>query len=132
MIDFIPLWNKIDLNLNLIFMYSQCNVALSVLKGVCQIQLFMNGYQMMTAVCVDTPGGPESMLLRNVPRPQPEHGEVLIRVHATALNRADTLQVYPYRPYEYSSMALRSTTKSLSLLPPPIEQSQDHSKHMPI
>ncbi|CAB1335560.1 unnamed protein product [Coregonus sp. 'balchen'] len=67
--------------------------------------------KMMMAVCVDTPGGPESMLLRNVPRPQPEHGEVLIRVHATALNRADTLQrkgLYPAPPGESEVLGLEA------------------------
>lgn len=48
---------------------------------------------MMRAVCVDVPGGPENLLLRNIPRPQPRDGEILIKVHATALNRADLLQV---------------------------------------
>ncbi|XP_060919593.1 quinone oxidoreductase PIG3 isoform X1 [Labrus mixtus] len=54
--------------------------------------------KMMRAVCVDVPGGPENLLLRRVPRPQPKDGEILIKVHATALNRADLLQrrgLYP-------------------------------------
>ncbi|XP_044022685.1 quinone oxidoreductase PIG3 isoform X1 [Siniperca chuatsi] len=57
--------------------------------------------KMMRAVCVDVPGGPENLLLRTVPRPQPKDGEVLIKVHATALNRADLLQrrgLYPPPP----------------------------------
>uniref|UniRef100_A0A3P9AC25 Enoyl reductase (ER) domain-containing protein n=1 Tax=Esox lucius TaxID=8010 RepID=A0A3P9AC25_ESOLU len=65
--------------------------------------------QMMLAVCVDTPGGPENMLLRKVPRPQPKDGQVLIRVHATALNRADTLQrkgLYPAPPGESQVLGL--------------------------
>lgn len=49
--------------------------------------------KMMRAVCVDVPGGPENLLLQTVPKPQPKDGEVLIKVHATALNRADLLQV---------------------------------------
>uniref|UniRef100_A0AAQ6IH07 Enoyl reductase (ER) domain-containing protein n=1 Tax=Anabas testudineus TaxID=64144 RepID=A0AAQ6IH07_ANATE len=54
--------------------------------------------KMMRAVCVDKPGGPENLLLRNIPRPQPKDGEVLVKVHAAALNRADLLQrrgLYP-------------------------------------
>uniref|UniRef100_A0A4W5QKX3 Tumor protein p53 inducible protein 3 n=1 Tax=Hucho hucho TaxID=62062 RepID=A0A4W5QKX3_9TELE len=75
---------------------------------------------MMMAVCVDTPGGPESMLLRNVPRPQPEHGEVLIRVHATALNRADTLQrkgLYPAPPGESEVLGLEAAGTVASVGP---------------
>lgn len=49
---------------------------------------------MMKAVCVEKPGGPENLLLRSIPRPEPKDGEVLIKVHATALNRADLLQVF--------------------------------------
>lgn len=49
--------------------------------------------KMMRAVCVDVPGGPENLLLQSVPRPNPKAGEVLIKVHAAALNRADLLQV---------------------------------------
>lgn len=47
----------------------------------------------MRAVCVDTPGGPENLYLKSVPRPQPKVGEALVKIHATALNRADLLQV---------------------------------------
>lgn len=47
----------------------------------------------MQAVCVDTPGGPENLYLKSVPRPQPKVGEALVKIHATALNRADLLQV---------------------------------------
>jgi NADPH2:quinone reductase len=46
----------------------------------------------MRAVVISTPGGPEVLELREVPRPSPSHAQVLVRVHATALNRADVLQ----------------------------------------
>ncbi|TNN78233.1 Quinone oxidoreductase PIG3 [Liparis tanakae] len=64
---------------------------------------------MMRAVCVDVPGGPENLLLRAVPRPQPKGREVLIKVHATALNRADLLQrrgLYPSPPGESDIIGL--------------------------
>lgn len=57
---------------------------------------------MMRAVCVDVPGGPENLLLQSVPRPNPKAGEVLIKVHAAALNRADLLQV----DYYYSQKSI--------------------------
>ncbi|XP_034431380.1 quinone oxidoreductase PIG3 [Hippoglossus hippoglossus] len=65
--------------------------------------------KMMQAVCVDVPGGPENLLLRSVPRPRPKDGEVLIKVHATALNRADLLQrrgLYPPPPGESDIIGL--------------------------
>jgi NADPH2:quinone reductase len=46
----------------------------------------------MKAVVITTPGGPEVLELRDVPRPSPSYAQVLVRVHATALNRADILQ----------------------------------------
>ncbi|XP_029983337.1 quinone oxidoreductase PIG3 [Sphaeramia orbicularis] len=65
--------------------------------------------KMMRAVCVDEPGGPEKLLIRTVPRPQPKDGQVLIKVHTTALNRADLLQrrgLYPPPPGESDIMGL--------------------------
>jgi putative PIG3 family NAD(P)H quinone oxidoreductase len=46
----------------------------------------------MKAVVISRPGGPEVLELREVDRPEPGAGEVLVRVHATALNRADLMQ----------------------------------------
>jgi NADPH:quinone reductase len=46
----------------------------------------------MRAVVISTFGGPEVLELRDVPRPSPSHAQVLVRVHATGLNRADILQ----------------------------------------
>lgn len=44
----------------------------------------------MQAVCVDEAG---KLGVKHVPRPEPKDGQLLIRVAATALNRADLLQV---------------------------------------
>ncbi|HEV7466832.1 MAG TPA: alcohol dehydrogenase catalytic domain-containing protein, partial [Candidatus Dormibacteraeota bacterium] len=55
----------------------------------------------MKAIVVETPGDPEVMHLAEVPDPTPGPGEVLVRAHATAVNRADTLQrrgLYPPPP----------------------------------
>lgn len=55
----------------------------------------------MRAAVITRPGGPEVLELREVPRPLPAPGEVLVRVHASALNRADILQrlgKYPAPP----------------------------------
>ena len=55
----------------------------------------------MKAIVVDQPGDPEVMHLGEVPDPVARPGEVLMRVHATAVNRADTLQrrgLYPPPP----------------------------------
>src|SRR5918999_1664261 len=46
----------------------------------------------MQAVVITRPGGPEVLELRDVERPEPGVGEVLVRVRATALNRADLMQ----------------------------------------
>ena len=46
----------------------------------------------MRAVVITAPGGVEVLELREVARPTPSYGQVLVRVHATALNRADILQ----------------------------------------
>ena len=47
---------------------------------------------MMRAVVITRPGGPEVLEIRDVPAPVPGPGEVLVRVHAAGLNRADILQ----------------------------------------
>lgn len=52
----------------------------------------------MRAVVYDEPGDPEVLHLAEVPDPEPGPGEVLIRVHSTALNRADLLQRRGFYP----------------------------------
>ncbi|KAG8445723.1 hypothetical protein GDO86_010492 [Hymenochirus boettgeri] len=46
----------------------------------------------MFAAFFDAPGGPENLFIKELPRPAPKEGEVLIKVEASALNRADLLQ----------------------------------------
>lgn len=46
----------------------------------------------MRAIVISKPGGPEVLQLREIANPRPERGEALVRVMATAVNRADVLQ----------------------------------------
>jgi len=43
---------------------------------------------MMRATVMDQPGGPEVLTLKEVPKPEPAEGRVLIRIRAFGLNRA--------------------------------------------
>ena len=52
----------------------------------------------MTAIAISSPGGPEKLVAETMPVPQPGHGEILVRVKAAGVNRADLLQrqgLYP-------------------------------------
>jgi tumor protein p53-inducible protein 3 len=46
----------------------------------------------MRAIVVKSPGGPEVLQLGDVPDPQPRPGDLLVRVRAAGVNRADLLQ----------------------------------------
>ncbi|HEV8269093.1 MAG TPA: NAD(P)H-quinone oxidoreductase, partial [Thermoanaerobaculia bacterium] len=55
----------------------------------------------MRAILVPAPGGPEALVLGDAPDPQPRAGEVIVRVRAAGVNRADLLQAagkYPPPP----------------------------------
>lgn len=55
----------------------------------------------MKAVQIREPGGPESLVLTEVPDPRPGPGEVVIAVAAAGINRADAMQrrgLYPPPP----------------------------------
>ena len=45
----------------------------------------------MKAIVIQQPGGPEVLHLRDLPRPQPAAGQVLVRVQAAGVNRPDVL-----------------------------------------
>jgi len=47
---------------------------------------------MMKAILFDQPGGPDVLRFGEAPDPKPAAGELLVRVRATAANRADLLQ----------------------------------------
>ncbi|NWV98007.1 QORX oxidoreductase, partial [Machaerirhynchus nigripectus] len=46
----------------------------------------------MFAAYFDCPGGPENLYMKEVMKPDPGEGEILVKVSASALNRADLLQ----------------------------------------
>jgi NADPH:quinone reductase len=54
--------------------------------------------QRMKVVDVPQPGGPEALVLAERPVPEPGRGEVLIKVAAAGLNRADVLQRRGFYP----------------------------------
>lgn len=55
----------------------------------------------MKAIIITRPGGPEVLEVQERPKPEPGVGQIRVRVHASALNRADLLQRmgnYPVPP----------------------------------
>ena len=63
----------------------------------------------MQAITIAAPGGPDVLKLGTVPDPTPNPEQILVRVRATALNRADTLQrqgQYPPPPGESDVLGL--------------------------
>jgi putative PIG3 family NAD(P)H quinone oxidoreductase len=54
--------------------------------------------KLMKVVDVPQPGGPEALVLAERPVPEPGRGEVLIKVAAAGLNRADVLQRRGFYP----------------------------------
>jgi putative PIG3 family NAD(P)H quinone oxidoreductase len=59
----------------------------------------------MRAVVITRPGGPEVLAVRDVPDPQIGADEILVRVHAAGLNRADLLQRQGKYPAPFGSPA---------------------------
>ncbi len=55
----------------------------------------------MRAITIVSPGGPDVLTMSSLPRPTPASGEVVVRVLASGVNRADVLQrrgAYPAPP----------------------------------
>ena len=55
----------------------------------------------MKAIQVQQFGGPEVLVLHEIPTPKPEPGQVLVRVHAAGVNPYDTYMragTYPIKP----------------------------------
>ncbi|XP_018430955.1 PREDICTED: quinone oxidoreductase PIG3 [Nanorana parkeri] len=74
----------------------------------------------MLAAHFDPPGGPDNLCVKEVIRPVPKEGEVLIQVHASALNRADLLQTrgrYPPPPGASLILGLEAVGKVVALGP---------------
>jgi putative PIG3 family NAD(P)H quinone oxidoreductase len=73
----------------------------------------------MKAIVMRTPGGPEVLELRDVPRPEPGPGEVRVRVASSGLNRADLSQrmgrypAPPGSPQDILGLELAGTVDAL-------------------
>lgn len=73
----------------------------------------------MRAVVITEVGGPEVLQVRDVPRPTPGEGEVLVRVSTSGVNRADLLQrrggyaAPPDSPQDIPGMEFSGTVASV-------------------
>ncbi|HEX8970244.1 NAD(P)H-quinone oxidoreductase [Oryzihumus sp.] len=72
----------------------------------------------MKAITIPTPGGPDALVLADVPDPEPGPGEVLVEVAAAGVNRADLQQrigVYPPPPgaSEYPGLEVSGTVAAV-------------------
>lgn len=54
--------------------------------------------EMMKAIDIETPGGPEALLYVDRPVPEPRDGEVLVKVAAAGVNRPDVVQRQGFYP----------------------------------
>ncbi len=81
----------------------------------------------MRAITFDQPGGPEQLTITELPTPQPGPGEILIRVHAAGLNRADLLQRkghYPPPPGASPLLGLEVSGEIAGLCPGAVDSWQ--------
>jgi NADPH2:quinone reductase len=71
--------------------------------------------EVMTAIEISTPGGPEVLLPCKRPVPVPGEGEVLVKVAAAGVNRPDVVQrmgLYPAPPGRATFRALKFQERS--------------------
>jgi len=74
----------------------------------------------MNAIEVPTPGGPNSLHIGKRPVPEPAKGEVLVRIKAAGVNRADVLQrqgLYPMPPGATDIPGLEASGEIVALGP---------------
>ena len=70
----------------------------------------MSNFSAMKAIVITRPGGAEVLEVEERPKPEPGLGQIMVRVRASALNRADILQrqgnypVPPGSPADVSGM----------------------------
>ncbi|HEY2386763.1 MAG TPA: NAD(P)H-quinone oxidoreductase [Candidatus Binatia bacterium] len=75
---------------------------------------------MATMRAIRVEGAEQALVLGDAPRPEPAAGQVLIEVHATAVNRADLLQrrgFYPPPPGESDTLGLEAAGTVAALGP---------------
>src|SRR5215471_1903016 len=78
--------------------YNAGRDGLTIIANPLKHRRFSVETESMRAITFTTPGGPEVLQLTEVPEPTPRPEQLLVRVRATALNRADTLQRHGLYP----------------------------------
>ena len=71
----------------------------------------------MKAIVVENYGGPDVLTSREVTKPQPESGQILVRLHAAGVNPVDTYLAPGHRVTPRICLGLRGWTGPVSLRP---------------